>query len=443
MTWIERDLKVLWHPCSQMKDYMSLPPLPIRKAEGCHLILDSGKPIIDAISSWWCKILGHQHPKLKEALIRQAEIYDHVILANTSQQPSIELSEKLLEHFPGFGKVMYASDGSCGVEIALKLSLHTRAILGQTQKTQLMHLKNSYHGETLLALSVSDLGLYTQAYEPWLSQSHTIIDIPYVSGSAAPSWDNCPEEIWQKVKTFIECHASTTTALILEPLVQGAGGMQIYSADFLKRLRKLTTQHNIHLIADEIMTGFFRTGAWSASELAKIIPDVMVLGKGLTAGWLPLSAVLIRENWAQLFYEDYSKGKNFLHSHTHSGNALACAVALETIKIFEKNDKEFKEYGKQLENLMREKFLSIEKKTGLVKNIRTLGLITAADLVEEAFQHHPRPGFEVYKKAIELGALLRPLGNTIYWLPPICIEPQTIHELTHITEQALNFVSQN
>lgn len=434
MNWIQRDLKAFWHPCSQMKDYETFQPLLIKKTYDSYLELESGQKIIDAVSSWWCKALGHQHPRLRSALIRQAEQYDHVIAANTCQKPLVELSERLIELDPHFGKVLYASDGSCAVEMALKLSLHSRFIKNQTHKCQIMALENGYHGETIMTLAVSDLGIYKDAYKPWMFETSIIKNIPYVCDSNDPLWQNCSEH-WHSIAQFIESHAQNLTAIVLEPIVQGAGGMKIYSADFLKRLGELTQHYDIHLIADEIMTGFYRTGKMFAYQHADIHPDFICLGKGLTGGWLPLSGVLLRDSIYQLFYDDYLKGKNFLHSHTHSGNILAAAVALEALNIM--SEPGFEAGVNNLHTKMYQNLREIAEKTQLIKNVRGIGGIVAADLKEEAFQHIARPGFALYQEAVQLGALLRPLGSTFYWLPPLTTDESTITELAIITEKAL------
>jgi adenosylmethionine-8-amino-7-oxononanoate aminotransferase len=428
---IKRDLKTLWHPCSQMKDYESFKPLIVRSALGSYIELSDGRKIIDAISSWWCKSLGHGHPRLKQALINQLEQFEHVILANTTNHNIINLSEKLCGLTKTLKKALYASDGSCAVEMAMKLSLHSRVLTGDLKRYTFMALSNGYHGETSLALSVSDLGIYKDAYKKILINTVVLNNIPYVKNRTDPLWEDC-SEIWPAIEKQLEQHTETLTAIIIEPIIQGAGGMMIYSKDFLKRLRIWTKQHNVHLIADEIMTGLGRTGLPLACHHADIEPDFLCLGKGLTSGFLPLSAVLTSDTIYNLFYDDYELGKSFLHSHTHSGNALAVSVALETLNILETENMYAQIQDTEL--LLAELMTEVAENTGKLKNIRYIGGVVAADLDPVI---HKRMGYAVYQQAVKLGALLRPLGNTLYWLPPLNTSKDTLYELKEITQKAI------
>lgn len=425
---ITRDLNTLWHPCSQMKDYEAFKPLIIDSATGPYLHLSNGQKIIDAISSWWCKSLGHGHPQLKQALKNQLDKFEHVILANTTNKNIIHLSEKLCGLTKNLKKIFYAGDGSCAVEIALKLSIHSRQITGELNRTKFMALNNGYHGETGLALSVSDLGIYKKPYEKILLKPEFIQNIPYVQNTSDPLWHDCSEN-WAQILPQLEKHADVLTAIIIEPIVQGAGGMLMYSQDFLKKLRAWTTKNNIYLIADEIMTGLYRTGLPLACNHADIEPDFLCLGKNLTAGFLPLSAVLMPNNIYDLFYDDYETGKSFLHSHTHTGNALAVAVALENLNII--NSEINNNNPPLLAHLMTE----VAENTGKLTNIRHIGHIVAADLIPN--KNISRIGYKVYQEAVKMGALLRPLGNTIYWLPPFNTDEEVLFKLKEITENAV------
>lgn len=426
---ITRDLKTIWHPCSQMHDYESFPPLEVKSARGCYIELKSGQKIIDANSSWWCKNLGHGHPRLREALIKQAEKFEHVILANTTNETIVELSEKLTGLTQNLKKILYASDGSSAVEIALKLSLHSRKIQN-SKRHRFASLKNSYHGETLGALSLSDLELYNKPYKDILIPCLFLDRIPYVQTKYQSEWENCQNN-WSLIEAQLNPIADELTAIIVEPIVQAGGCMQIYSADFLKRLRAWTKKNDVHLIADEIMTGLGRTGLDFAFQHANTEPDIICLGKGLTAGWLPFSAVLIKNEMYNLFYGDYSLGNNFVHSHTHTGNALAASVAIETLNIIQ--DENIYQQVQQRENLMLKLMQEVAYETEVLQNVRGLGAVVAADLITT----QPRLGFEVYKNAVKKGALLRPLGNTIYWVPPLNISIETLKELQQITLEAI------
>lgn len=428
----QKDHRYIWHPCSQMKDYEQVPPLPIRSASGSELTLENGKKIIDAISSWWCKSLGHGHPQLKKAIAMQIDRFEHVIFAHTTNETIVSLSAQLCHLMPGLDKVFYAGDGSCAVEIAMKMSMHARQIQGARQKTQFIALENAYHGETMGALSLSDLGLYRQAYEPLLFQPVFLAGVPYVNSISDPLWQDA-SEAFAAIEPILVQQAKKTTAIIVEPIVQGAAGMRIYSQDFLKRLAAFAKAHDIHLIADEIMTGIARTGTMLACEHAGIQPDFVCLSKGLTSGWLPFSAVLTQNPIYNLFYDDYQSGKSFLHSHTFSGNVLGAALALETLAIIE--SERLCDRAVQLGKLMRQQMQEIADETGKLKNVRQLGAIVAADLID----HTPnnRLSFRLYREAISRGVLLRPIAETIYWLPPLNIEFELLKQLQLNTLEAI------
>lgn len=429
----QRDLQHIWHPCSQMKDYLLYPPVEVVEANGSYYMLRDGKKIIDAISSWWCKSLGHKHPRLQNALKMQIEKFEHVIQARTTNIAIVELSEKLCALMPNLNKVFYSTSGANAIEIALKMSLHARKILGQTQRTKFIALKNGYHGETSGALSISDIGIYKSAYSELLFDTNIIDDIAYVMGVNDPLWKNATEH-WCKTEKKLNKIADETTAIIIEPILQGAGGMLIISADYLQKLSAWCRKNDIHLIADEIMTGIGRTGKMLACEHANIEPDFICLGKGLTAGWLPLSAVLTSNEIYNYFYDDYESGKTFLHSETFTGNALGVAVALETLSIIE--DEDILSKAIMLSSLMRQHFEHIADRTGLLTNIRTIGGMVAAELAPHPTK--PRIGFEIALHANNLGALLRPLDHTIYWLPPLNTDPTTLAQLSDITEKAIS-----
>lgn len=428
---IQRDLQCIWHPCAQMKDYETFKPLEITAAQGVWIETKDGRKIMDATSSWWCKSLGHQHPRLKKALLKQIDKFEHVMFAHTTHETIVALSEKLAALTTSLNKVLYASDGSSVVEMAMKMSVHARQLTGEKNRNKFVALQNSYHGETTGALSVSDLGIYRQPYQSLLFDTH-FIPLPYVLNVQDPLWMNCSAH-WENTQNELEKIADHTTAIIIEPIVQGAGGMQIYSQDFLRRLRAFTQQHNIHLIDDEIMTGIGRTGKMLACEHAEIEPDFLCLSKGLTSGYLPLSAMLTTQSIYDLFYDDYSRGKSFLHSHTHSGNALAASIALEVLQVMEGEGICLKaqRLGESLYAAMQD----IAYQTDSLENVRGIGAIVAADLKGHASDR--RIGFEFYQKAASLGVLMRPLGNTIYWSPPLIMDEDSVEYLKTITLKTL------
>jgi adenosylmethionine-8-amino-7-oxononanoate aminotransferase len=432
MDLVKRSLKHIWNPCSQMKDYEQFPLLVIKSAKGSYVELENGQKLIDGISSWWCHSLGHGHPRLKAALLAQMEKFEHVIFADTTFEAIVKLSEKLANLTKTLKHVSFASDGSCAVEIAMKMSLHARYILGEHQRCKFMALENSYHGETGLALSVSDMGRFRAPYEASILPQAFLKGVPYVSSTDDPLWHDC-SAVWPALEAQLNPHAATLTAFLVEPIVQGSAGMMIYSQDFLKRLRQWTKANNIHLIADEIMTGIGRTGLPLAFQYADIEPDFMCLSKGLTSGFLPFSVTLTTDAIYELFYDDYATGKTFFHSHTHSGNALGASVALACLEVMEQENiyTQVQDNALFLKNLMQE----LMDETGQLINLRHLGAIVAVDLVNP--QNIPRLGHRVFQEALKRGAILRPLGNTLYWLPPLNIERDTLLDLQKITKAAI------
>ena len=426
-----RDLNSIWHPCSQMKDYATFHPLHIARAEGSYLTLQNGQKIIDAISSWWCKSLGHGHPRLKAALNKQMEQFEHVIFANTTNETIVELSEKLTGFMPSLRKVFYACEGSSAVEIALKMAFHAQQ-LKDTKRNKFVALQNGYHGETVLALAVSDVGIYKAPYESLMASAQFIAP-PYVASKEEAAWKDAAH-FWKKTEALLQPYQDQIAAIIFEPIIQGAGGMHLYSQDFLKHLRRFADANGIYLIADEIMTGIGRTGTLLACQHAEIEPDFLCLAKGLTSGFLPFSAVLLTDAIYDLFYQDYGSEKSFLHSHTYSGHALGAAVALECLKIFE--EEKIIEKTAALETTLQNFMQTVAQKTDALTHVRGIGGIVAADLKSDK----PRLGYEIYQRAIKLGALLRPLGNTLYWLPPLNTSFETLQELRDITTEAIDEV---
>lgn len=422
---IAKDLLHIWHPCTQMKDFETYPPIVINKANGSYLDTNKGQ-LIDAISSWWCKSLGHSHPAVVAAIKNQLNSFEHVISANTTHPMAVELAEKLSE-ITGKQHVFFASDGSSAVEIAMKLAIHAAQIKGYQNRNQFIALKNGYHGETLGAMSVSDLGLYKAPYKSFGVQCHYINDIPYVSGFKDPLWINCDTH-WDKIVQQLDKITDKACAIILEPIIQGAGGMLCYSADFLSKIASWAKEKDIYLIADEIMTGIGRTGQWLACDHANINPDLICLSKGLTSGSIPFSCVMIDSAIFDLFYNDYHAGQSFLHSHTYSGNPLAISAALATIKTIEQEN--ILAYTQEIGETMLSYLHDIARECGKLVNVRGIGGVVAADLIDT---DQDRIGFKIYQQAIQLGALIRPIGNTLYWLPPLNTDKKIIGKLAEIT----------
>ena len=396
----------IWHPCSQMKEYEHNSLLNIQSANGPYLFLDNGDVILDAISSWWCKPVGHGHPRLRAALEKQAQQFEHVMLANMTHRPIEQLAENLTQLSPTLTKTMFASDGACAIEIALKMSIQAQAIRGHTQRTKFIALANAYHGETGLTLSVSDIGLYKHPYQALLHNYHYLTPLPYVNNRHEALWKNCQLH-WKILEKQLNQQQHELAAIIVEPILQAAAGMKIYSADLLRRLRQWCQEHQIYLIADEIATGFGRTGLPLACQHADIEPDFLCLGKHLTGGWLPMSATLMRDDIYQLFYDDYERGNNFLHSHTHTGNALAAAVALEFTQLFV--EEKLSQQAQTLEPKLLAAMQYIAEKTQQLENVRAIGAIVAADIITD----QPHITHDIYQAAIQQGILLRPTRQNL------------------------------
>ncbi len=426
----KRDLNYIWHPCSQMKDYEDLPPIVIEKGKGCYLYDVEGKSYMDCISSWWTTTFGHSNDRINNALKKQVEQIEHVIFANFSNKAAIDLSEELVKLTPDRLKKVYFSDnGSSAVEIALKMSFQYHQQSGNAQKTRFAAITGAYHGETLGALSVGDLDLYSKIYKPLLLNTIRIEGPDCYRCKYGKNRESCSAECFDSMEKALEQYNEELCGVIIEPMVQGAAGMRMYSPIYLKKLREVCDKYNIHFIADEIAMGFGRTGKMFACEHAEVSPDLMCLSKGLSAGYMPMSIVMTSEKIYNCFYGKYSDFKAFIHSHTYAGNAMACAIALENIKIFkeenilEKNEKKSKLINK----------LTLEKAENnpYIGDVRTLGMITAIELVrnkefKEPFPWQQRVGYEIYKIALKNGLLLRPIGNVLYFLPPYVVEEKDI-----------------
>lgn len=431
--WRARDLDVLWHPCTQMKDHENLPMIPIRSGRGVWLEDFDGNRYLDAISSWWVNLFGHCNPAINQRLARQAETLEHVILAGLTHPAATELAERLVAVTPrGLNRVFYADSGSAAVEVALKMSFHYWHNVGQKKRTRFVCLSGSYHGETLGALAVSDVGLYKQTYAPLLLEPIVVASPDAFGREPGMSWaDQAERQFAEMERTLAERHAEIC-AVIVEPLVQCAGGMRMYDPSYLKKLRKACDRYGVHLIADEIAVGFGRTGTMFACEQAGISPDMLCLSKGLTGGYLPLSAVLTRDAVYQAFYDDYATLKAFLHSHSYTGNALCCAAALAVLDLFDQSD--VLGANRRRAERMRTAVAELEDHPN-VGDIRQTGMILAMELVADNGQPFPwqqRRGLHVYRHGLANQALLRPLGNVVYFMPPYVIENDEIDHLARV-----------
>ncbi|MEK7991216.1 MAG: adenosylmethionine--8-amino-7-oxononanoate transaminase [Thiotrichaceae bacterium] len=437
---IQRDLSVLWHPCTQMKDHETLPLIPIKRGEGVWLEDFEGNRYLDAVSSWWVNLFGHANPRINHAITEQLNTLEHVLLAGFSHETVIELSERLINLTPKqLTRCFYADNGSAGIEVALKMSFHYWLNTGKKNKTKFVTLQDSYHGETLGALAVGDVALYKETYKPLLIE---VITAPSPSGCYAEqgeSYENYAIRQFQAMEKILAEQHDEIAAVIVEPLLQCAGGMRIYDPIYLKLLREACDKYEVHLIADEIAVGFGRTGTMFASEQADITADFLCLSKGLTGGYLPLCAVLTTDEIYQAFYDDYETLRAFLHSHSYTGNPLACRAALATLDIFEQDDVIVQNH--KLSQAMYDATQPL-KDHPHVAEVRQLGMVVAIEMVQDKATKTPYPwqqrrGLQVYQYALSQGALLRPLGNVIYFMPPYVITEAQIHWLAQIATDGI------
>jgi adenosylmethionine-8-amino-7-oxononanoate aminotransferase len=427
-----RDLAVLWHPCTQMKDHERRPPVPIRRAEGVWLEDFEGRRYIDAISSWWVNLFGHANPRIGAAVAEQLRTLEHVLLAGFTHLPALELAERLTALAPrGLGRCFYADNGSSAVEVALKMSYQYWRNRDRHGKTRFVTLTNSYHGETLGALAVGNVALYKETFRPLLMEAISAPSPDCFLREPGESWAQCSTRRFEAMERILERHPEEVCAVIVEPLVQCAGSMRMYDPVYLELLRAACDRYDVHLIADEVAVGFGRTGTLFACEQARIRPDFLCLSKGLTGGYLPLSAVLTTQPVYDAFYADYETGRAFLHSHSYTGNPLACRAALATLDIFRDDDVIARNQG--LIRALSEAFAGFEPHPH-VAEVRQCGTIVAIEMVRDkasrrAFPWQERRGLRAADAALARGVLLRPLGDVIYVMPPYVITPGEIAQV--------------
>jgi len=441
-----RDLAVVWHPCTQMHDHETLPMLPIASAEGAWLRGHDGKSYLDAVSSWWTCLLGHRHPRIVAALKDQLDRLDHVMLAGFTHEPAIMLAEELVRIAPraadasrALRRVFYADNGSSAVEVALKLSFHYWSNSGSGKRTRFIALTGGYHGETLGALSVTDIALYRRTYAPLLLEPIFAPSPDAYDRLRGETAVDCASRRLGELRVILEQHAGDVCAIIVEPLVQCAGGMRMYDASYLGGLRALCDEFGIHLIADEIAVAFGRTGTLFACEQGGIAPDFLCLSKGLTGGTLPLSAVLTTPKVYDAFYAEYSAGKAFLHSHSYTGNPIACRAALATLAVL--RDEPVIERNRALAAHLAARIAPLAAHAH-VADVRQTGMIAAIELVKDKRTREPFPaderrGLRVYRYGLERGVILRPLGNVVYFMPPYCITPGEIDLMVDVATEGI------
>lgn len=442
---MQRDLAALWHPCTQMKDHEQLPLIPIKHGRGIWLEDFEGNRYLDAISSWWVNLFGHCNPRINAALKEQLESLEHVILAGFTHEPVVQLSERLIRLAPpGLARCFYADNGSSAVEVALKMSFHYWRNTGHPAKTKFITLSNSYHGETLGALAVGDVALYKQTYQPLLMQAITAPSPDCFYRAPDQSWRDYSIAAFTHMQQLLEKHAEEVCAVIIEPLVQCAGGMRMYDPVYMQLLRTACDNYGVHLIADEIAVGFGRTGTMFACEQATISPDFLCLSKGLTGGYLPLSVVMTHAAIYAAFYDDYQNMRAFLHSHSYTGNALGCRAALATLDIFEQD--RTLDNNRLLIQAMHNAAQCLADHPHIAE-VRQTGMIVAIEMIKNKANRIPFPwqerrGLKVYRHALTKGVLLRPLGNVVYCMPPYIITASEIDYLFQVVQEGIDLATQ-
>lgn len=434
----ERDRALLWHPATHFQDLEQLPPLPVTRAQGAWLELESGERVLDAISSWWTCLHGHCHPAIVEAVREQVGTLDHVMFAGFTHEPAVVLAEELQRRAPGdYARAFYADCGSAAIEVAMKLSYQYRKQTGQERRTKFATLQNSYHGETMGALGVSASDAYRELFAPLLPpdvtalpapgyEHHDVGDVSGELGADSPEADALVEQL--------ERRASELTAVLVEPLIQCAGRMTMPGVGFYRRLVQAAQALDIHVIADEIAVGFGRTGRLFASEHAGVSPDFLCLSKGLSGGVLPLSVVLIRPG-----IEDAFRGhpaRSFLHSHTFTGNPLTCAAGLASLSVFDE-EKTLERLQSKIEGMAALRRQVAQRCGQLVRAHRQLGFVAALEVDARRCE---RPSLELRRAALERGVLLRPLNDTVYWMPPYCVEGAELERLADVTAEVITTV---
>jgi adenosylmethionine-8-amino-7-oxononanoate aminotransferase len=414
--WAQRSLRAVWHPCTQMKLHEAMPPLPIARAEGVWLVDHEGRRYLDGVSSWWVNLFGHGHPHLKAALREQLDTLDHVMLAGFTHEPVVQLSERL-GALTGLGHAFYASDGASATEIALKMSAHHWRNAGRPGKNCFVALAGGYHGETVGALAVTDIALFREAYAPLVRLAATVPSPDARGARPGESALDVARRAAAALEAWLAQHHESTAALIVEPLMQCAAGMAMHDAEYLRLARALCDRYEVHLVIDEIATGFGRTGTMFAHQQAAIRPDFICLSKGLTGGMLPLSAVLTTDRVYEAFYDD-DVARGFLHSHSYTGNPLACRAALATLELFERDDVIAR--NERLAHELDAVFAPLSQHSR-VRHARRLGMVWAWDVADAP------PSFArgFHRHALARGVLLRPIGNTVYAMPPYAIDAES------------------
>ncbi|BAP87492.1 adenosylmethionine--8-amino-7-oxononanoate transaminase [Burkholderiales bacterium GJ-E10] len=457
-----RSLRAVWHPCTQMKQHEQLPLVALARGEGAWLVDTQGRRLLDGISSWWVNLFGHANPRINAALREQLDTLEHAMLAGFTHAPVVALSERLSARTGGaLGHCFYASDGASAVEVALKMSHHAWRNAGRAEKREFVCVRGDYHGETLGALGVTDVPVFRDAYGSLLHAAHVVASPdarqahpplpPALRDAASPPLPSAGEGRGEGVETWGAAEAARSAiadaerlfadradriaAIVVEPLVQCATGMAMHDPSYLHALRALCDRYGVHFIADEIAVGFGRTGTFFACEQAGVWPDFLCLSKGISGGYLPLSVVMTREEIYREFYSD-TASKAFLHSHSYTGNPLACRAALATLDIFEEDAviERNRERGAALAARLQPL-----RDDPRVEHVRSRGMIHAFDVRPEALGADASSfARRFFIAALDRGVLLRPIGRTVYWMPPYILTDAECAHLAEATAGALD-----
>jgi len=436
---MQRSLRSVWHPCTQMQHHESTPLIPVVRGQGAWLIDADGHRYLDAISSWWVNLFGHANPRINAALKDQLDQLEHAMLAGFTHEPVVALSEQL-SALTGhvLGHCFYASDGASAVEIALKMSVHAWRNAGRGAKQEFVCLQGGYHGETLGALSVTDTPLFREAYGALLRPAHVIASPDARNAMPGETAADVIRRSLQELEQLLEERAAQIAAIIVEPLVQCANGMGMYDPDYLIGLHRLCDQFQVHLIADEIAVGCGRTGSFFACEQAAIWPDFLCLSKGISGGYLPLSLVMTRTAIYEAFY-DADVRRGFLHSHSYTGNPLACRAALATLQIFKED--QVLQQNQTLASRITTALQPLAEDTR-IRHFRQTGMIWACDAVIDNDDDTRSFSRRFFAAACRHELLLRPIGNTIYLIPPYILNEEDVDLLASRTLTVFNEVMQ-
>ena len=434
-----RDLQHVWHPCTQHKDTETTPPILVERAEGIYLFDREGNRYMDVISSWWVNLFGHNHPRLNTALNRQLENMAHVMFAGITHQPAIDLAETLVDLSPdGLEKVFFSDNGSTSVEVALKMSLQYWQQIGKPDKVRFAYLKGGYHGETLGALSVCGLDIFRTKFEKVLPEQLPVQGPDCFRCPYGLQRETCNAECFEPMEKALSENSDTVAGVIVEPLVQGAAGMMMYPPTYLKKLQSTCESLGVHMIFDEIAVAFGRTGSLFVCGEHDLKPNFLCLSKGITSGYLPLSATLTTDEIYSAFYGEHQELKLFIHSHSYSANPLACAVANETLSMLTENN--FFESLKSKIVRMKECGRQFE---GIEGEFRQTGMIAAFELTgknKERFAFGERIGYQVYLEGLKRGVFMRPLGDVVYFIPPLVITEEEIEIMLKTARECIDVV---